>query len=247
MAVNQTGNRATTQYHAWVPQMPGFSDWKSKPFEDMRTPEQQIWWLYARIMELPDTDDYNGLLERVEKLEKEVAKLWAAIADLLGRMNGLEQKFDALAQNGMDYDVTKGCYSPTMPAQRRMWQMQLLEGMTVADLAQFTVTQAKSMNVRHVCVDGRVAYMGAGAAKPDAPWQEGWCEPNFTPDAYVRKDELTLIDTDNLADHAIMGVLKRVADTRCPKPAPYLRRGTTTDLKNLLVRVDDALYTSDDM
>ena len=51
---------------------------------------------------------------------------------------------------------------------------------------------------------------------------------------------------DNLADHTIMGVLKTVADTKCPKPAPYLRRGTTVDLRRLMVRSDDALYTREE-
>ena len=245
MAFNQTGNRATTQYHTWVPQMPGYSDFETKQFEDMRTPEQQIWWLYAHMNELPDMGNYDDILGRLDNLEREVSKIWDALADLVRRMGELEEKFDALAQNGMDYDVTKGCYSPTMPAQRRMWQAQLFAGMTVEDLTQFTVTQASGMNVRHVAVDGREEYMGIGDAKPQIPWQDGWTEPTFTPDAYVRKDELTLIDTDNLADHTIMGVLKKVADTRCPKPAPYLRKGTTTDLKYLLVRSDDALYTTD--
>lgn len=245
MAFNQQGNRATTQYHAWVPQMPGYQDFKDSQFEDMRTPEQQIWWLYAHMNQLPDTGNYDDILDRLENLEREVSKLWDAIADLLRRMGELEDKFNALAQNGMDYDVTKGCYTPTMAASRRMWQGQMFEGMSVNDLAQFTVEQGKQMNVRHVAVDGRTVYMGVEAAKPGMPWQDGWSEPTFTPDAYVRKDELTLIDTDNLAEHAIMGVLKKVADTRCPKPAPYLRRGNVIDLKHLLVRSDDALYTID--
>jgi hypothetical protein len=245
MAINQTGNSATTQYDTWVPQMPGYSDFKSKQFECMRTPQQQIWWLYARICELPGMEDYNDIINRLDKLVCEVSKLWAALEGLLRRMGELEQKFDALAQNGMDYDVTKGCYAPTMPAQRRMWQAQMFEGMSVEDFSQFTVTQSSNMNVRHIAVNGRTKYMGVGDAKPGIPWQEGWTEPNFTPDAYVRKDELTLIDTDNLADHTIMGVLKEVADTRCPKPAPYLRPATPTDLRYLMVRCDDVICTTD--
>ena len=47
MAINQSANKATTQYHAWAPQMPGYSAFKDKAFEDMRTPEEQIWWLYV--------------------------------------------------------------------------------------------------------------------------------------------------------------------------------------------------------
>ena len=160
-------------------------------------------------------------------------------------MGGLESEFQALCQNGMDYDVTKGTFAPTMPAQRRMWQAQMFDGMTVEDLSQFTVTQAKGMNVRHVAVDGRVEYMGTGHAKPEIPWQDGWTSPEFRPDDYVKKSDFVLIDTDNLADHTVMGVLKKTVDTKCPKPAPYLRRGTVTDLKHLLVRSDDALYTVD--
>lgn len=245
MALNQTGNRATTQYHAWAPQMPGYSDFETKEFADMRTPEQQIWWLYARWCALPKPQDLDEANDRIDALLAELSRLWAALDALTRRMGKLEDEFQALAQNGMDYDVTKGCYAPTMPAQRRMWQAQMFLGMCVSDLSQFTVDQAKALNVRHVSVDGRAEYMALGDATPGIPWQDGWTAPSFQPDAYVRKDELTLIDTDNLADHAIMGVLKRDANTICPKPAPYLRKGTTTDLKYLLVRSDDALYTTD--
>lgn len=68
MAINQSVNKATTQFHAWVPQMPGYSDFKDKSFADMRTPEEQIWWLYAHIMALPDTDEYNKLKAQISKL-----------------------------------------------------------------------------------------------------------------------------------------------------------------------------------
>lgn len=68
MAINQSANRATTQYHAWVPQMPGYSAFKDKAFADMRTPEEQIWWLYAHIMALPDTDEYDAVKESVKEL-----------------------------------------------------------------------------------------------------------------------------------------------------------------------------------
>lgn len=245
MALNQGANKATTQYHAWAPQMPGYTDWKSKQFEDMRTPEEQIWWLYAHMNTLPDTSNYEDLTDRVTNLEKEVSKLWDALADLLRRMGELETEFQALCQNGMEYDVTKGTYAPTMPAARRMWQAQMFGGMTVEDLAQFTVNQAKQMEVRHIAVDGREEYMGLGDAAPAIPWQDGWTASDFRPDEYVKKSDFVLIDTDNLADHVIMGVLKKTVDTKCPKPAPYLRRGTVTDLKHLLVRSDDALYTVD--
>ena len=245
MAINQSANRATTQYHAWAPQMPGYSAFKDKAFEDMRTPEEQIWWLYAHNLQLPDTTDYEDMNRRVSALEKLLSDLLSQFDDLLKRMGDLEAQFQALAQNGMDYDVTKGTYAPTMPAQRRMWQAQMFDGMTVKDLAQFTVEQAKQLNVRHMAVDGRVLYMGLGADKPDMPWQDGWTASDFRPDEYVKKSDFVLIDTDNLADHTVMGILKKTADTKCPKPAPYIRRGTVTDLKYLLVRSDDALYTQD--
>lgn len=246
MAINQTGNRATTQYHAWVPDMPGFSGWQDKDFADMRTPEEQIWWLFSHITAVIDQTDTDNLAERVSALEKQAADLLDQFAALLRRMGALEAKMDSLAQNGLVYDVTRGTYAPSMPAERRMWQAQLFEGMLVEDLAQLTVEQATLLNVRHVAVDGRTEYMGAGKAKPDMPEQGGWTEPDFRPDAYIKKSDLTLIDTDNLADHVIMGVLKSVADTKCPKPAPYLRRGTTVDLRRLMVRSDDALYTRDE-
>lgn len=70
MAINQSANKATTQYHAWVPQMPGYSAFKDKAFEDMRTPEEQIWWLYSYIMTLPNTGEYDEIKASIEKLFK---------------------------------------------------------------------------------------------------------------------------------------------------------------------------------
>lgn len=246
MAINQTGSRSTTQYHTWTPDMPGFTGWDSKPFENMRTPQEQIWWLYACLKHLLDQTESDDLAERVSALEQQISDLLDQFAALLRRMGELESKMDSLAQNGLVYDVTSGTYRPSMPAERRMWQAQMFEGMTVADLAQLTVAQATLLNVRHVAVDGRTEYMGLPKAKPAMPEQGGWTEADFRPDAYVRKSDLTLIDTDNLADHVIMGVLKSVADTKCPKPAPYLRRGTTVDLRRLTVRSDDVLMTRDE-
>lgn len=245
MSIRQSANNATTQFHAWVPQMPGYTNWQDKAFEDMRTPEEQIWWLYAHSLQTPDTTDYDNLNDLIKKLQDIIDGQNETIADLVRRMGELENKFQALCENGMDYDVTKGAYAPTMPAQRRMWQAQMFEGMTVEDLAQFTVEQAAQMNVRHIAVDGRSVYMDIGAQGPAIPWQDGWTAAEFRPDDYVKKSDFVLIDTDNLADHDIMGVLKKTVDTKCPKPAPYLRRGNVTDLKHLLVRSDDALYTVD--
>ena len=68
MAINQSVNKATTQYHAWAPQMPGYSAFKDKAFADMRTPEEQIWWLYAHAKNLPDTVKYNELRAQVSQL-----------------------------------------------------------------------------------------------------------------------------------------------------------------------------------
>jgi hypothetical protein len=246
MSINQSGNKATTQYHTWVPNMPGFSGWDEKPFESMRTPEEQIWWLYAQVKGIIDQTDSDNLAERVTALEKQMADLLNQFAALLARMGKLESMMDSLAQNGLVYDVTKGTYAPSMPAERRMWQAQMFEGMTVTDLAQCTVEQAALYNVRHVAVDGRTEYMGLPKAAPEMPWQDGWTEADFRPDAYVKKSDLTLIDTDNLADHTIMGVLKSVAATVCPTPTPYMRKGTVTDLKHLIVRSDDVLMTDND-
>ena len=75
MAINQTGNRATTQYHAWVPDMPGFTGWQDKDFADMRTPEEQIWWLYAHITSLTNQTENDNLAERVSALEKQISDL----------------------------------------------------------------------------------------------------------------------------------------------------------------------------
>lgn len=230
----------------WVPDMPGFSAWQTKDFADMRTIQEQVWWLYSRVKGMLETDETDDLADRVAALEKAVAGLTDTIAGLVHRMGELEAMMDALAQNGLVYDVTRGTYAPSMPAERRMWQAQMFEGMNVEDLAQVTVAQARLMNVRHVAVDGRTEYMGLPKAKPDMPEQGGWTEADFRPDAYIKKSDLTLIDTDNLAGHAIMGVLESVAETTCPKPAPYLRRGTTVDLRRLMVRSDDALYTRDE-
>lgn len=236
-------NRAQEEGAALIPDMPGYSDFKEKPFSKMKTEEDQIWWLYWHFKNLADTTDYETLLAELKALKDEMGQMWDALDDLRAKLADLLCEFYSLATNALTYDVTKGLYTSSMAQARREWQAQMFYGMTVADLATFTVADAGSMNVRHVAVDGRLAYMGIGQADPEIPYQDSYGCPKFNPDAYVRKDELTLIDTDNLEAHEIMGVLTADAQSDFIQPVAYARRYTAEDLANSYVLYNDHVAT----
>lgn len=246
MAVDSRENRAEDQGLAFEPDMPGYQHWKTKPFSRMVTEQDQIWWLYWNMRRfatweaLEDAEqDVSDLTDKVEDLSDKFDRL----ADLV---NQLKQMLCALAQNSLSYDVTTGLFRPTIAANRRMWQAQMFYGMTVADLSTYTVAEAAQMNVRHVAVDGREEYMRTSKADPAIPHQEGYACAYFNPDEYIKKTDLTLIDSDNLEDHVIMGVLTSDAATDYPKPAPYLRRFVAADLTDTWVRTDDHVIANYD-
>ena len=243
MAVYFDRNAAQEEGSALIPDMPGYSSFREKPFAYMRTEQDQIWWLYWHFSTLATADDHEDLTERVEALEKGQQDLWDAIDEIRGELADLWRTIYFLATSALTYDVTKGAYTASMAQARREWQAQMFDGMTVADLATFTVADAKALNVRHVAVDGRAVYMELGAADPDMPWQDSYQTPDFNPDEFIRKSELTLIDTDNLEAHEIMGVLLRDADSDLVRPAPYARPYTTYDLDNSYVLFNDHVAT----
>ena len=243
MAIYFDRNAAQEEGSALIPNMPGYQQFKHKPFGHMLTEQDQIWWLYWHFSQLADTTDYEDLLKRVEALEEDQQRQWDAIEGLEAAVDELRCLIYALATSALTYDVTKGCYTASIAQARREWQAQMFEGMTVADLATYTVANAASLNVRHVAVDGREAYMGTGDAEPFIPWQDSYCSPCFNPDEYVRKSDLTLIDTDNLEAHEIMGVLKKDAASDFVKPTPYARPYTANDLAASFVLYNDHVVT----
>ena len=236
-------NRAQEEDDALVPDMPGYQDFKHKTFSYMRTEQDQIWWLYWHFKNLANATDYESLLARVEALEADQQRQWEAIEGIEAKLDDLHDIVYALATSALAYDVTKGCYTATIAQARREWQAQMFYGMTVADLATYTVADAASLNVRHVAVDGRVEYMGIGKAEPTMPWQDSYSTADFNPDEYVRKSDLILIDTDNLQAHEIMGVLTKDAASDLVTPTPYARPYLAEDLADSWVLFDDHVVT----
>jgi hypothetical protein len=246
MALVNPQNRATDAGGNLIPDMPGYQDFRHKPFGYMRTEQDQIWWLYWHFSTLATQTDYDDMSEEVADLQKQVSDLWDAINQIRGDMNDLKALMCALATNALTYDVTKGLYTASMAQARREWQAQMFYGMTVEDLAGFTVAQAESLNVRHIAVDGRYVYMDARETidmDPEIPWQDAYSCSHFNPDEYVKKSDLTLIDTDNLEEHTIMGVLTKDAASDFVTPTPYARPYTTKDLNESFVLFNDHVVT----
>lgn len=244
MALVNPQNRATDAGGNLVPDMPGYQDFKHKPFGYMRTEQDQIWWLYWHLANATASDtDFTDLTGRVEALEKENDEQQAEIDALKAKLNDLMALICALATNALTYDVTKGLYTASIAQARREWQAQMFYGMTVANLAGYTVAEAERMNVRHVAVDGRMVYMYTEAADPAIPWQDSYACSHFNPDEYIKKSDLTLIDTDNLEEHVIMGVLTKDAASDFVKPTPYARPYTTKDLNESFVLFNDHVVT----
>lgn len=245
MAIYPDKNRTGEEPTALVPDMPGYQDFKHKPFGYMRTEQDQIWWLYWHFKNLGTSTDYEDLKSRVEALEADQQRQWEAIDDLRADIDGLRCLIYSLATSALVYDVTKGCYTASIAKARRDWQAQMYDGMTVADLATHTVEEAAALNVRHVAVDGRVYYMGlpTASSENDIPWQDSYCCADFNPDEFIRKSDLVLIDTDNLEQHVIMGVLTKDAASDFVEPTPYARPYTADDLADSYVLFNDHVVT----
>ena len=67
---NFNQNQAGEQYAAQRPTMPGYCFDYNTPFEAMRTPQDQIHWLYKHLRAAPQTDDYSNLQVQIDELKK---------------------------------------------------------------------------------------------------------------------------------------------------------------------------------
>lgn len=185
-------------------------------------------------------DETTGELETFE------ADVNSELAEIKKEINSLKNQMNALAQNALIYDVTTGLFRPSIATARRVWQADHATGMLVSDLASFTVEQASEFNVRHVSTDGRVVYMQASEYEGAIPMQAGYSVPCFVPNDYVKKSDLTYIDSDNLQERVIMGVLDTDAASDLIKPTAYVRPYVAHDLVNTWVRFDDQVIADFD-
>lgn len=167
--------------------------------------------------------------KRIEKLEKEV--------------KFLRENLNQIAQQALTYDVTCGLYRPTMTTSRREWDADHFYAMTVTDLSTYTVEEAAELNNRHVIVDGREFYMSE-AENDTVLFQYGYSVPNFVPDDYIKRSELTAITDEEIEEGTIMGVPAKFKASQMMKPAPYMRPFNSYDLAKTWVRFDDQLVTS---
>lgn len=237
-------NRANDDGTNFVPDMPGISDFKSKPFEAMRTEQDQIWWLYWWLRNNTSArEDYEALEKRVSALEEALAKLKAEHDELSAYVDKIYSMLCALAQNALIYDVTRGVYAPSITTARRTAQFFAVRGMTVAEAATMPVGSLAAYTCREVAVTGYTTILTGGYHTGEVADQLGYTCADFNPDEYVKKSDLTLIDTDNLEAHAIMGVLEADAASDFIKPAPYVRPFDVYDLNNSYVRFDDVVVT----
>lgn len=179
-----------------------------------------------------DLEDIKETIDGILEYIKQIEDIWAEI-------NEMKIAMCALAQNALVYDVTTGTYRASISASRRMFQALRFDGMTVADLATYTVADAAELNVRHIAVDGRVYYMDAGLYEDGIPRQQGYECAHFNPDEYIKKSQLTYVESDNLQDHTIMGILDKDAASELVTPAPYVRRYTVDDLNRSWVMTND--------
>lgn len=224
-------NRAAIDPDNLIPQMPGMSEFKDKPFSQMLTTQAQVWWLYWWIaVNGFSAEDYQDLEDRVSALEQSQAEQDRRLDDLQAQIDELRSMLCALAQNALTYDVTRGVYAPSIAQARREYQFAVTLGLEVSEAATVTVAELATHTCREVSVIGRHSVLGLGPDTGAIAEQMGYTCYGFNPDEYVRKAELTLIDTDNLAAHEIMGVLSADAASDYVDPAPLLRRYVTGDM-----------------
>ena len=256
--INQQNN-ADSQFNNWHPRMPGYPVDDNVPFAMMHTPEDQIHWLYRHLMRGPQTSDVTNIDARLDAIE-------AALDALDKRLKALEDAAaDALEQlkylstTGITYDVTTGKYRASMAAARHTWQATQPLGMSVEELAQYSVEEVAYANVLLIATLGHliVDELESGVASSfeeavaailmrDAfiAQQGGQSWGTFVPNDYIRRCELEIIDTDNLAPKEIMGVnISRKATPTLRFPQ-YMRPGTTLDLAKLAILWNDHMVTT---
>ena len=245
MAIYFDRNAAQEEGTALIPDMPGYSHFKEKPFAKMVTEQDQIWWLYWHYAQLLSDTNIESYEERLEAIEEQVKQNTDAIAEIKDDIATLRRWICHLATNEVTYDVTRGSFAASIAESRRTWQAHHFLAMTVEDMATFTVEEVARMEIRHMAVDGRAVYMSSDADN-DVQEQHGYECAFFNPDEYIKKSDLTLIDTDNLEDHTIMGVLTKDAQSDYTDWKPYMRPLTAYDLANAQVRFDDNVIIPDE-
>ena len=225
-------NRSTDQAGAWVPQMPGHGDWKDKPFANMLTEQQQIWWLYRALM------DQEGDIEQdttaMQELREEVtAKLEEMSSEVEKRLADMESKMYWLCTGGMHYDMSAGDYKASMARERRMWQLANPACPTVGQLGSFTVGELGTHTVGELANRGRY-MLGLDVDYVVAP-QMGWAEPSFKAADFLRRDELENLTADDVAAGKLYAFTETAKPTPEPDLAPYVRKGTVADVAGLKV------------
>ena len=135
-----------TNYRSWVPSMPGYTADPQADFQDMRTPQDQIHWLYRAYKDIAGTyeEQINAALDNVAALAKEIS---AEYAEIERQVIALGEKVDRICHSSLVYDPTKGVYTGSIDAARRMVQVvgappkdyntvDKVAALTVADLAK---------------------------------------------------------------------------------------------------------------
>lgn len=244
-------NEATTQWrNGPVPSMPGYGDPYDKPFDEMYTPEDQVHWLYTHLMRGPQDEDTSNLQEQIDLLNSRVTALEKQMQTLQATVQTMVESINSIATGTMAYDVTAGNYAPTRAAARRAWQAATPWGMTVEDLAQYTVQEISGWGVLAVATVGKFLYM-----YPDAECemltaqviceQLGETYPQFDPSGYLRREELEQIDVDNLQAGTIYGVLDTSLPTDVGVLAPWKRKATVSDLNTSMISYNGHFVTKE--
>lgn len=241
---NFNQNQAGEQYAAQRPTMPGYCFDNKVPFEAMRTPQDQIHWLYKHLRAAPQNEDYSKLQEQINDLLDRINDLTKQLESLLDLIADLEQKVDGLCEQSMVYDVTRGVYAPSIAVERRIWQAEAPFGMTVEEMADYTVAEIAAYTCITVAKAGRYDIMQQ-PRREIIQDQNGIVTARYNPNDYIRRDELELIEVSNLQDHNIYGLPDTSLSTPIPAPAPLLRRGTVVDLKNLMIDWRNHMLTKD--
>lgn len=241
---NFNQNQAGEQYAAQRPTMPGYCFDYNTPFEEMRTPQDQIHWLYKHLRAAPQTDDYSNLQAQIDELKKMLEELLEQFEQILDELGNLKQMVNGMAEQSMTYDVTRGVYAPSIAVERRIWQAEAPFGMTVGEMAEYTVGEMAAYTCITVAKAGRHDIMEQ-PRREIIQDQMGVVTARYNPNDYIRRDELELIEVSNLQDHDIYGLPKSSLSTPIPKPAPLLRRGTVVDLKNLMINWQNHMLTKD--
>lgn len=192
-----TPNSATGNPGAYVPTMPGYDSFLAQPFANMRTPQDQIHWIYGNMSAyLQNVDALQAVVNEVPEQLADLKKELTAYTDATAA--GLRKLISELESSSLDWDTSTGTYQSSVEAHRALFNDVTVHGITTDTLANIDGMTVDSLADSGISVRGLAVYGGQlidddfpDVTPPRASGAEGTVHDlahfNITDDGFFRR------------------------------------------------------------